>query len=136
MRTRAAIAAGRAPAPEPARLSPSGASSARAEATVGSGSGAGLPGNYAVVTDGNPLGQAAAQGVGGGVGPPPGADLTVEVGDVPLDGVRAQPETAGDLPVGLPRGQEPQHLLLPAAEAVRRRRGPAARARPGRRRLP
>ena len=43
------------------------------------------------------LNQAAAKGEGGGVSPPPGADLAVEVGDVPLDGMGAQPEAPGDL---------------------------------------
>ena len=43
------------------------------------------------------LSQAAAEGEGGGVSPPPGADLAVEVGDVPLDGMGAQPEAPGDL---------------------------------------
>src|SRR5215467_4572612 len=120
----AAIPAGRVPAPEPAGLPSSGdLLCGAAEATLGSGNGAGLPGNYAGAGDGNPLGQAAAQGVRGGVGAAPGADLAVEVGDVPFDGVRAQAEPAGDLPVGFARGEQPQYLLLPGGEAVRRRRG-------------
>lgn len=79
--------------------------------TVGMRSPAELPGNYAGGTNGNPsaghparaattqgaLGQAAAEGEGGGVSPPPGADLAIEVGDVTLNGVGAQPEAPGDL---------------------------------------
>src|SRR5215471_15881335 len=62
----------------------------QAEATVGSSGGAGLPGNHAGGANGKLLGQAVAQRVGGGVGAPAGVDLAVEVGYVPLDGVRAQ----------------------------------------------
>src|SRR6516164_5197665 len=128
MLTRSASPAGRWPAARTAGLSPWVASSAmRAEVTVGSAGRAGLPGNYAGPGGGNPLCQPVTEGVGGGIGPPPGADLAVEVGYVPLDGVRAQAEAAGDLPVGLAGGQPPQHLELPAAEAVRRRNGMPSR---------
>ena len=80
--------------------------------TVGMRSPAELPGNYAGGTNGNPswgirqarastaqgaLDQTAAKGEGGGVSPPPGADLAIEIGDVPLNSVGAQPEAPGDL---------------------------------------
>ena len=90
------------------------------EATVGKENAAGLPGNYAVSSDGNQpetapartaglgtLRQAVPQRVGGGVGPAAGPDLAVQVGGMPLHGVRAQPQATGDLGVGLPGGHEP-----------------------------
>ena len=64
------------------------------------------------------LSQAAAEGEGGGVSPPPGADLAIEVGDVPLNSVGAQPEAPGDLCVGFARGHQPQYLQFPAAQSI------------------
>src|SRR5215470_16516489 len=80
---------------------------------------------------GSALCQAVAEGVGGGIGPPARAYLAVEVGDMPLDGVGAQPKAPSDLRVGLPSSDQPQHLTLARAQAICRLPGMAARS-PGR----
>src|SRR5215213_11931961 len=53
------------------------------------------------------------------------AELAEDVGDVAVDGVLAQHEPLGDLPVGEALGDELEHLALPRAE-----RAGSARARP------
>src|SRR5215469_6187761 len=66
-----------------------------------SGRQAGTSRQLCIPANGKPLVQPAAQRVGGRVGAPSGADLAVEVGDVPLDRVRAETQPAGDLSVRL-----------------------------------
>src|SRR4051812_31638101 len=63
-------------------------------------------------------GQVLAEGVGGGVGSTAGADLRVDVGHVPLDGLHAEEQALGYLLVGPPVGDEPKDLYLAVGEPV------------------
>lgn len=51
-------------------------------------------------------------GVGGRLGPPLHSQLGQEIGYVVLDGLLGQVQIAGDLTVGLPLGDEIEHLSL------------------------
>src|SRR5690606_30017969 len=64
-------------------------------------------------------GELVADGVGCGLGAVVRADLAVDVGDMALDGARADRELAGDLLVALAGGQQAQDLDLAPGQAVR-----------------
>src|SRR5918996_2872275 len=58
------------------------------------------------------------EGEGGGCRPRGDTELREDVLDVPSDGVLADDELRGDLPVALPGGDEPEHLQLAPRQAV------------------
>src|ERR671910_2315527 len=64
------------------------------------------------------LDQIMGERVGRSVGPAPGADLRVDVGDVAFDGPDAHKQLFGDLVVGTPPSQVAQHLYLPRRKTV------------------
>src|ERR1700722_20679601 len=63
--------------------------------------------------------ESVAEGVGRGFGAVARTDLGVGVVEVALDGVDAEYELLGDLPVGQPRGNESQHFRLTTRQTVR-----------------
>src|SRR3954451_22762895 len=68
-------------------------------------------------------GEVVVEGEAGGGGAVVHAELAVDVGDVRLDGARAEEEPRGDGGVAQPRGEQPQHLRLARREAGGARRG-------------
>src|SRR6476620_10712324 len=66
-----------------------------------------------------PSSESVADGVGRCFGAVARADLGVGVVEVTLDGVDAEYELLGDLPVGQPRGNESQHFRLTTRQTVR-----------------
>lgn len=62
--------------------------------------------------------EAVADGVGGGLGPAPDAELGEEVGDVGAGGVGADEERRGDLAVGVAGRQQTQDVQLARRQAV------------------
>src|SRR5215211_5460818 len=54
-----------------------------------------------------------------GVRPAAGADLSVDVGDMALDGPDAHVQPFGDLAIGLPASKEAQHLHFPCCKTTR-----------------
>ena len=62
--------------------------------------------------------EAVAVGDGRGGGAGGDAELGVDVGGVPADGLRADEERLADLPIRAPLGQQAQHLQLAGRQAV------------------
>src|SRR5438270_5022059 len=89
-----------------------------------------LPENYVGVTSGKPLRQAVPECVCRRVSSAASVDLPINVCHVPFDGVRTEAETAGNLTIRFPGGEQTDDVEFPPAEVAGRLTGLAGRDLP------